>query len=67
MSQESRPDRDIDWEAYLDHVAALVGTTVPDEYRAEVIAYLKLTHTIARPMLEFELPKDAEPAPVFRP
>jgi hypothetical protein len=26
MSQESRADRDIDWEAYLDHVAALVGT-----------------------------------------
>jgi hypothetical protein len=49
MSQESRADRDIDWDAYLDHVAALVGTTVPDEYRAEVIAYLKLTHTIARP------------------
>ncbi len=58
---------DIDWEAYLDQMAALVGTTVPDEYRAEVIAYLKLTHTIARPMLEFELPEDFEPAPVFRP
>jgi len=58
---------DIDWEAYLDQVAALVGTTVPDQYRAEVIAYLKLTHTIARPMLEFDLPEPAEPAPVFRP
>ena len=58
---------EIDWEAYLDHMTALVGTTVPDQYRAEVIAYLQLTHSIAQPMLDFELPEDPEPAPVFRP
>ncbi len=60
-------DSDVDWDAYLDQVAALVGTTVPDQYRADVIAYLKLTHSIALPMLEFELPEETEPAPVFRP
>jgi hypothetical protein len=57
----------VDWEAYLDHMAALVDTNIPDEYRVAVIEYLKLTHTIAQPMLEFELPEDCEPAPVFRP
>ena len=67
MDDVTKADSELDWEIYLDQMAALVGTTVPDEYRAEVIAYLKLTHTIARPMLEFELPEDAEPAPVFRP
>ena len=67
MSQQTQADSDIDWEAFLDHMAALVGTTVPEQYRAEVIAYLKLTRTIAQPMLEFELPEDTEPAPVFRP
>ncbi len=67
MSQQTQADSDFDWEAFLDHMAALVGTTIPEQYRAEVIAYLKLTRTIAQPMLEFELPEDAEPAPVFRP
>ena len=67
MDDATKAENDFDWEPYLDQMAALVGTTVPNEYRAEVIAYLKLTHTIARPMLEFELPEDAEPAPVFRP
>lgn len=60
-------ETDIDWNVYLDQMATLVGTTIPDEYRAEVIAYLKLTHTIAQPMLEFELPEGYEPVPVFRP
>ncbi len=67
MSQQTQADSDIDLEAFLDHMAALVGTTIPEQYRAEVIAYLKLTRTIAQPMLEFELPEDTEPAPVFRP
>ena len=67
MSQQTQADSDIDWEAFLDHMSVLVGTTVPEQYRAEVIAYLKLTRTIAQPMLEFELPEDTEPAPVFRP
>ena len=67
MVDETTAHGEVDWETYLDQMAALVGTTIPAEYRAEVIAYLKLTHTIAQPMLEFELPEDAEPAPVFRP
>ena len=67
MNDETGSDREFDWEVYLDQMAALVGTTVPDQYCADVIAYLKLTHTIALPMLEFELPEDVEPAPVFRP
>ena len=67
MDDATKAENDFDWETYLDQMAALVGTAIPDAYRAEVIAYLKLTHTIARPMLEFELPEDAEPAPVFRP
>ena len=67
MSQQTPADSDIAWEAFLDQMSVLVGTTVPEQYRAEVIAYLKLTRTIAQPMLEFELPEDTEPAPVFRP
>jgi len=67
MVDRDTAESDIDWEVYLDQMAALVGTTIPDEYRAEVIAYLKLTHSIAKPMLEFELAEDAEPAPVFHP
>ncbi len=56
-----------DWDVMLDQAATAAGISIPKRYRAAVIAYLKMSFAIAQPMLEFELPGDAEPAPVFRP
>jgi hypothetical protein len=60
-------DRQIDWDAYLDSMGAMIGMTIPANHREATIAQLKLNAAIAGPLLVFEIPEGTNPAPVFKP
>jgi hypothetical protein len=53
-------------EAWLDTTAALLGIGIPPEWRDAVLLHLRITRDLAQQVLDFPLPDDAEPAPVFR-
>jgi hypothetical protein len=59
--------RQIDWDAYLDIMGAMIGMTIPANHREATIAQLKLNAAIAGPLLAFEMPEGTNPAPVFKP
>jgi hypothetical protein len=56
-----------DLEKYLDSMAPAVGLPVPEQYRAEVLTYLRLASAIAQPLLDAEISDTVEPAPIYRP
>jgi hypothetical protein len=64
MSGSATPNDD-DLDAFIDASAAVLGLTVAPEWRAAVRANLGVTFRLAGVVAEFELPDDAEPAPVF--
>ena len=51
-----------DW---LDANAALLGITIAPEWRDAVRLHLRITRDMAQRVLDFPLPDDADPAPVF--
>ena len=53
-------------EAWLDASATLLDITVAPEWRDGVLLHLRITREIAQHLLEYRLPDEAEPAPVFR-
>jgi hypothetical protein len=53
-------------EAWLDTAAALHGIGIAPEWRDAVLLHLRITRDMAQQVLDFPLPDDAEPAPVFR-
>jgi hypothetical protein len=58
-------DRD-DLDAWLDANAALLGIVVAAEWRDAVRLHLRITRDLAQRVLDFDLPDEADPAPVFR-
>jgi hypothetical protein len=52
--------------AWLDAGAALFGIGIAPEWRDPVLLHLRITRNMAQQVLDFPLPDDAEPAPVFR-
>ncbi len=54
-------------EAYLDAAAALIGLPIDPEHRAGVLLNLQRIADMAVLVMEFPLPDDSEPAPVFTP
>jgi hypothetical protein len=56
---------DVDWEAYLAMMAAVMDLTLQPEWRAAVLANLRATATHAERVTSFPLPDDVEAAPVF--
>ena len=50
-----------------DALAPVLGIAVEPEWRDAVVANLKATAAAARLVLDFPLPDELEPAPVFRP
>ena len=52
-------------EAYVDHVAPLMGLTLTPEQRDGVVKNLATTFAVAQLVLEFPLPDDVDAAPVF--
>jgi len=55
----------IDPLRYVTATAPLVGLKLSDERLKEVAEAFALVIRMAKPALDAELPKDAEPAPVF--
>ena len=55
-----------DIDAWLDANAALLNIAVAPEWRDAVRQHLRITRDLALRVLEFPLPDDADPAPIFR-
>ncbi len=58
------PDETAD---YIDRVAASVGIPIAPEHRPGVIVNFRRTADVARLVMEFALPDDAESPAIFRP
>lgn len=56
----------MNWDAYVDAAIELHDLPLDAARRAEVIEQLKRIEAIAKPMLDFPLEAEVEPAPVFR-
>ena len=52
-------------DAWLNANAALLGITIAPEWRDAVQLHLRITRDMAQCVLDFPLPDDADPAPVF--
>jgi hypothetical protein len=53
-------------DAWLDANAALLDITVAPEWRDAVRLHLRITREMAQRVMEFPLPDETDPAPVFR-
>ena len=53
--------------ASLDAATGLLGLTIAPEWRAEVVAHMKVIGAAAQLLADFPLDEEAAPAPVFRP
>ena len=56
---------DFDAEAYVDAAARLVGLPLDPAHRAGVVLNLERIARMAALVMEFPLPEETEPAPVF--
>ena len=56
---------DADLDAFMDASAVVLGLTIEPEWRSAVRANLAVTFRLAKLVRDFELPDEAEPAPVF--
>jgi Protein of unknown function (DUF4089) len=57
---------DADLDAFIDASAVVLGLTIAPQWRAAVRANLAITFRLGAVVEEFELPDEAEPAPVFK-
>ena len=60
-------DRTFDAEAYADAAAALVGLPLAPAHRPGVVLNLERIAQMAALVMEFALPEETDPAPVFAP
>ncbi len=56
---------DAETDAFMDASAAALGLAIQPEWREAVRTNLAVTFRMAALVLDFELPDEAEPAPVF--
>jgi hypothetical protein len=56
-----------DADAYADAASAAIGLVIDPAFRPGVVQNLELLHRMAAAVMDFPLPEDTEPAPVFRP
>ena len=61
------PDKPADAAATVEAQAMLVGLRLDPAYRPGVIVNLERIAEMAALVMEFPLPDEVEPAPVFRP
>jgi hypothetical protein len=59
------PEPDSPLDAYVDAAAQMLDLTVEPAWKAAVMAYLEANLRHAAAVAEFELPDEAEPAPLF--
>jgi len=60
-------DRPVDIEAYVDAASALVGAAIDPAYRPGVILNMRRVAEMAALVMDFPLPDDTDPAPIFHP
>jgi hypothetical protein len=65
MMPEQHTMTDAELDAYIETSAVVLGLTIAPEWRAAVRANLAVTFRLAALVEAFELPDEAEPAPVF--
>jgi len=58
---------DFDSAGYIDAAAALIGLTLDPAHRPGVIVNLDRIAALAALVMNFPLPEETEPAPVFQP
>jgi len=56
---------DMELDAFMDASAAVLGITIEPEWRDAVRANLAVTFRLGALVLDFPLPDESEPAPVF--
>lgn len=54
-------------DAFIDAAAAVLGLAIAPQWRAAVRGNLAVSLRMAALVADFELPDEAEPAPVFTP
>jgi len=60
-------DRTFDAKAYVDAAATLIGLPLDSAHRPGVVLNLERIAQMAALVMEFALPDETEPAPVFKP
>jgi hypothetical protein len=63
MTDPSIPS--IDLQRYIDEAAAAIGLSIAPEDRPAVVGIFANLARVAGPLMEFQLPAEAEPSPVF--
>ena len=56
----------MDWAAYVDVATKMHDLPLDPARRDEVIEQLKRIEIYARSVIDFDVPSETEPAPVFR-
>jgi hypothetical protein len=60
-------DGPFDAEAYVDEAAGLIGLPIDPAYRPGVVLNLERIAQMAALVMEFDVPEETEPAPVYLP
>jgi hypothetical protein len=63
MTDPSTPA--VDLQRYVEQTAAAIGLSIAPEDMPTVVAIFSNLARVAGPLMEFPLPADAEPSPVF--
>jgi hypothetical protein len=61
------PEQSFDADAYVDAAAALIGLPIDPAHRPGVVLNLERIAQMAALVMDFPMPDETEPAPVFRP
>jgi len=57
----------MDSETYVKAAAEAIGLPIPPQYWAGTLLNFERSAALAKQVMEFPLPSDIQPAPVFRP
>ena len=63
MTDPSTPP--VDLQSYVDQAAAAIGLPIAAQDMPAVVSIFANLARVATPLMEFPLPADAEPSPVF--
>jgi hypothetical protein len=63
MTDPSAPP--VDLQRYIEQTAAAIGLSIAPEDMPAVVSIFSNLARVAGPLMEFPLPADAEPSPIF--
>ena len=61
------PEQSFDADAYVDAAAALIGLPIDPAHRPGVVLNLERIAQMAALVMDFPLPDEIEPAPIYQP